>query len=275
MFRKPKRKAKEALRQKETDYVEENDTSSLLSDARKKTKSTTITAVASSSEKPLLHSFDVEKNTEKRDLVTSTAEHHPIAPSEKPQDGIFRAPQNKFHAGPIKATQHVRVTARFDYQPDVCKDYKETGFCGFGDTCIYLHDRGDTKSGWQIEQEWQQEQEQKRKQQEEAMSKFMDGDVKQEDQIPEDGLPFACHLCRDYFKSPVVTNCGHYFCQKCILDHVRNTGVACPICEKDTNGVFNEPTKLITKKRKVLGAKRAKEEDSWKRFQQNISNKVG
>lgn len=21
---------------------------------------------------------------------------------------------------------------RWDYQPDICKDYKETGFCGFG-----------------------------------------------------------------------------------------------------------------------------------------------
>ena len=40
---------------------------------------------------------------------------------------------------------------RFDYQPDVCKDYKETGFCGYGDACKFVHDRSDYKSGWEIE----------------------------------------------------------------------------------------------------------------------------
>ena len=39
-------------------------------------------------------------------------------------------------------------------QPDICKDYKETGFCGYGDSCKFLHDRGDYKSGWQLEREW-------------------------------------------------------------------------------------------------------------------------
>ena len=24
---------------------------------------------------------------------------------------------------------------RWDYQPDICKDYKETGYCGFGGQC--------------------------------------------------------------------------------------------------------------------------------------------
>ncbi|KAI4322732.1 hypothetical protein L6164_022399 [Bauhinia variegata] len=29
--------------------------------------------------------------------------------------------------GPLRASAHTRVSARFDYQPDICKDYKETG----------------------------------------------------------------------------------------------------------------------------------------------------
>ena len=29
--------------------------------------------------------------------------------------------------GPQKAPEFVRMTCRFDYQPDICKDYKETG----------------------------------------------------------------------------------------------------------------------------------------------------
>lgn len=53
--------------------------------------------------------------------------------------------------GPLRGSAYMRVSARFDYQPDICKDYKETGFCSYGDSCKFLHDRGDYKSGWEIE----------------------------------------------------------------------------------------------------------------------------
>lgn len=43
------------------------------------------------------------------------------------------------------------LLSRFDYQPDICKDYKETGFCSYGDSCKFMHDRGDYKSGWELE----------------------------------------------------------------------------------------------------------------------------
>lgn len=56
--------------------------------------------------------------------------------------------------GPIRAPAHLRATIRWDYQPDICKDYKETGFCGFGDSCKFLHDRSDYKHGWQLEREY-------------------------------------------------------------------------------------------------------------------------
>jgi RING finger protein 113A len=36
--------------------------------------------------------------------------------------------------GPVKAAANVRTITIQDYQPDVCKDYKQTGFCGFGDS---------------------------------------------------------------------------------------------------------------------------------------------
>ena len=39
-------------------------------------------------------------------------------------------------SGPSKPqASNVRMISRFDYQPDVCKDYKETGRCGYGDSC--------------------------------------------------------------------------------------------------------------------------------------------
>ena len=58
--------------------------------------------------------------------------------------------------GPIRAPAHLRSTIRWDYQPDICKDFKETGFCGFGDSCKFMHDRTDYKLGWQLEREYQQ-----------------------------------------------------------------------------------------------------------------------
>ncbi len=31
------------------------------------------------------------------------------------------------------------------------------GYCGFGDSCKFLHDRSDYKHGWQLEQEWNEQ----------------------------------------------------------------------------------------------------------------------
>ncbi|KEH19406.1 zinc finger C-x8-C-x5-C-x3-H type protein [Medicago truncatula] len=56
--------------------------------------------------------------------------------------------------GPLRPSTHIRVSSRIDYQPDLCKDFKETGYCGYGDSCKFLHDRTDYKSGWQLEKEW-------------------------------------------------------------------------------------------------------------------------
>ena len=33
------------------------------------------------------------------------------------------------------------------------QDYKETGYCTFGDSCKFAHMREDYKAGWQIERE--------------------------------------------------------------------------------------------------------------------------
>ncbi|KAJ3621768.1 hypothetical protein Zmor_004529 [Zophobas morio] len=54
----------------------------------------------------------------------------------------------------MAGSTNIRATIRWDYAPDVCKDYKETGYCGFGDTCKFMHDRGDYKMGWQLDKEY-------------------------------------------------------------------------------------------------------------------------
>ena len=232
-----------------------------------------------------------------KEMATRTAEYHPANDnddsnskddddndnSDKAQNAALpslqKAAHNPFHAGPLKATTFVRTTARFDYQPDICKDYKETGFCGFGDTCIYLHDRGDTKSGWQMEQEYEErkrgEEERKGREMERFMNSMMCGEVssggvkkkksgddddyfgnnKEDDaKNANDGIPYACHICRGPFQNPVVTTCGHYYCESCMQTRIRESGLTtCPICQKDTHGVLNHAQKLVAKKRRLVG----------------------
>ncbi|CAG8507226.1 423_t:CDS:2 [Diversispora eburnea] len=108
------------------------------------------------------------------------------------------AASSKIKAGPIRAPTNIRVTSRFDYQPDICKDYKETGYCGYGDSCKFLHDRGDYKTGWQLEKEWDDMQGNLRK----DPNAFL---VEDSDEESEEELPFACIICRQEFKNPVIT----------------------------------------------------------------------
>ncbi|KAM1406113.1 hypothetical protein ACFXTH_000813 [Malus domestica] len=139
--------------------------------------------------------------------------------------------------GPLRASAHIRTSTRFDYQPDICKDYKETGYCGYGDSCKFMHDRGDYKSGWQMEKEWDEaEKARKRKL---AMGED-DVDETEEDDDDEDdgGLPFACFICRQPFVDPVVTKCNHYFCEHCALKHHSKNKI-CFVCDKPTLGIFN------------------------------------
>jgi len=280
MFRKRKSKKKNSTRRRNLDdNEEENDleTSDLLQEARemnnaKKQKIVHTVENDDDGRSSPIQQYrpSNEASLSEKDLATKTSHHHPDEENieeetvGKGADGIFRdKTRNKFYAGPIKTAKFMRTTARFDYQPDICKDYKDTGFCGFGDTCIYLHDRGDSMTGWQLEQQYEEQKKKERTKQE--LEAFADGRKIEEENTEllsgDDGLPFACFLCRDSFQNPVATNCGHYFCEKCILSHVRkNEKSLCPICQKDTHGVFNQPIKLLSKKRRLLGSSATWEE---------------
>ena len=41
-----------------------------------------------------------------------------------------------------------------------------------------------------------------------------------------------CIICNDIFEIPLVTNCGHTFCKKCI-EEWRKQSEKCPICRSD------------------------------------------
>ena len=165
--------------------------------------------------------------------------------------------------GPLRAPTFVRTTSRFDYQPNICKDHKETGTCGYGDSCIFLHDRGDYKSGWQMEAEWQKAQVEAKKQLELAsfLGEGSNGSLAEDKKAEDDEMPFACYICRKDFKNPVVTACNHYFCGKCIMTYKggpegKGSPTKCPVCGKQTFGVYNTATKLLKRiaERKSKGA---------------------
>ncbi|XP_042548459.1 E3 ubiquitin-protein ligase RNF113A-like [Dipodomys spectabilis] len=160
----------------------------------------------------------------------------------KPKDtSMGNASSGMVRKGPIRAPEHLRATVRWDYQPDICKDYKETGFCGFGDSCKFLHDRSDYKHGWQIERE---------------LDEGRYGVCEEENYevgSDDDEIPFKCFICRQTYQNPVVTKCKHYFCESCALQHFR-TSPRCYVCDQQTSGVFNPAKELIAKLRKHRAA---------------------
>ncbi|KAK3106108.1 hypothetical protein FSP39_012881 [Pinctada imbricata] len=161
---------------------------------------------------------------------------------EKKDSVLGNASSGMVRKGPMRAPAHLRATVRWDYQPDICKDYKETGFCGFGDSCKFLHDRSDYKHGWQLEREMDE-------------GRYGQSDEKNyEISSDEEDLPFKCFICRDFFTCPVVTKCKHYFCEKCALSHYRKSK-RCFVCNEQTMGVFNPAKELISKIEKVKAKK--------------------
>ena len=160
--------------------------------------------------------------------------------------------------GPVKAPTNVRMITVTDFAPDVCKDYKQTGFCGYGDGCKYLHAREDYKQGWQLDKEW-----------EKAGKKPRTGDnnnaAEQEGMTEEEkmleNIPFKCIICKEDYKTPVQTKCGHYFCERCAMErYMKEKKRTCANCGADTGGSFGVAKKL----RELLQKKRKREEEREK-----------
>lgn len=155
------------------------------------------------------------------------------------------APAKQF--GPMKAPSNVRTITTMDYAPNVCKDWKLTGYCGFGDSCIYLHSREDYKQGWELDREWEintQGKQVKGK----VVSQRKGGpkaEAEEDDDEEEllESIPFACVICTGSYQNPIVTKCGHYFCESCALQRYRKNPT-CAICGAGTGGVFNVAKKL-------------------------------
>ena len=181
----------------------------------------------------------VRQKSERNAAPAETGDKHITAVVEPTKrDAKFRGKPK--WVGPRKAPSNIRMTTVVDYNPSLCKDYNETGFCGYGNSCKYLHDRGDYKAGWQLEKEWEAKQERERR--------LLQGDdVSDEENFEissDEDLPFACHICRTDFTNPVVTLCGHYFCESCAIKRYAKSK-RCAICKEDTQGNFKTAHKLL------------------------------
>lgn len=168
--------------------------------------------------------------------------------------------------GPQKAPANVRTITVTDFSPDVCKDYKQTGFCGFGDSCKFLHMRDDYKQGWELDKDWEKAGGSNKQNSKQGGGRVMasaaarrkagmEGVIDEEDEEKLDelleGIPFACVICKEPYKLPVTTQCGHYFCEKCALGRYKKSPT-CAICGAGTGGIFNGAKnlkRLLDKKR--------------------------
>ncbi|SCU87319.1 LAMI_0D05600g1_1 [Lachancea mirantina] len=121
----------------------------------------------------------------------------------------------KSEIDPTRKIGSIKTTLLMDYQPDICKDFKQTGYCGYGDSCKFLHSRDDFKTGWKLNQDWKIEQ---------------DKDIEVLKKIP-----FKCVICKQDYKKPIVTACGHYFCEECFMRSAKKTA-NCAVCGENTHG---------------------------------------
>ncbi|KRX05385.1 hypothetical protein PPERSA_00686 [Pseudocohnilembus persalinus] len=148
--------------------------------------------------------------------------------------------------GPMFQQSNVKMTSTIDYNPELCKDYKETGRCNFGDTCLYIHDRTDYKSGWEQEQDHRKKLRQKQLNGGHAEESTDEEDMEYAEKLDTLKVPVYCPICDERFKEPIMTQCKHFFCESCALQHYSKSP-QCFTCGQKTNGAFQDADKEIAK----------------------------
>ncbi|KAK6454676.1 GNAT family acetyltransferase with 2 zinc fingers [Scheffersomyces xylosifermentans] len=187
----------------------------------KKRKNFSTGATTRKPNKEVVHTDD-GASTEKGDLTGANSALVDV--ETKDQAAIITAGSLK----PIP--KNIKTTTITDFQPDVCKDFLQTGYCGYGDTCKFLHIRDESRRTKAIEREWETV-----ASGHSPPSVSLNNDTQGAKKVP---LPFKCVLCKDDYKFPVKTQCGHIFCKACFMDRYKaKKKSACFICGHETNGI--------------------------------------
>lgn len=168
---------------------------------------------------------------------------------------------SKFFAniGPVRSLNTIKHTNTIDYNPSRCKDFFEAGYCVFGNSCIFVHDRNDYKFGWEEERDWDQKQKRKmdrRQRRLEAAEEGRDDDVSMstdDEEIDANEEPAKyghidakCLICGGQYVNPTLLDCGHIFCSGCAQKQYISTA-KCFKCSKKNQGIFNSGAKILEK----------------------------
>ena len=108
----------------------------------------------------------------------------------------------------------IEATAVVDYQPDVCKDFWLTGYCGYGDTCKFLHIRDELRQTAPVTKDWE---------------------VDKKEVVNERDLS-VCAICQQKHTAPVMAECRHIFCKRCFRLRLANDKT-CVVCGQESAGI--------------------------------------
>ncbi|XBW36617.1 hypothetical protein QEN19_002189 [Hanseniaspora menglaensis] len=117
-----------------------------------------------------------------------------------------------------------------DYEPLLCKEYKLKGYCGYGDTCKFIHSRDDYINDRKlVRKHWKKNLEKTE----------IDNNEKTESILPTD----ECFICKKDFKNIpdqkfVQLQCDHVFCTSCEINFLKKGDTKCAKCGKESKGIM-------------------------------------
>ncbi|EJT69122.1 hypothetical protein GGTG_13232 [Gaeumannomyces tritici R3-111a-1] len=169
-----------------------------------------------------------------QDLLGSIRARPPLAAPKE----LGRAVED---SGAGQGTTNIRAVTVTDFAPDVCKDASAITASTYTRESI-------TRPGGSSTREWGSVAKGKKNIGGTVVASAADRGKRANNKDDDDdvllkSIPFACIMCREAYKQPVVTRCGHYFCKPCALKPYRKDPT-CAAYGSGTDGVFNDSKSL-------------------------------